>query len=353
MHVKYFAAVLVVIMLSLPGAASAQSSAQGSDTPNSKSHLEYQGNSVNQGDVKAPTNDPYEQGRRSVREGLKRALQQNRSGQDSAVKDPDTDNAHKSYKAPLTLFEQAKKLVDPDGKMYPDERYIKAFGTVYRHYWDEGDPEKAKSTAASMIYYYRMESYRYLALAEAAAANGNLDSGAVQAYTKIPNGRDLKINKVDGGYEINVTDADGNRITKKVMDPKIYAAEAMRLNPATFDEEILNAAGVVSASGAAYACRGESAVGWQAAADEYGRPTALQPESYFAIRIDDERLSAERFGSSLPCVAQDQITCTGDGVVFHFNKNDNRYVLVMGNKANDRIPDPVSIELGRCSWLAN
>lgn len=212
-----------------------------------------QGNSVAPEDEPA-TDDPYELGRRSVRDGLKRAIQQAGADQEGAINDPQSDEANTKYlqgygAAPRTIVQQALSAVDPDKKMTPGERNLAALGQVYKHYMDAGQPEKAVNAASSMVQYYRIESNRYLALAQAAAQGGNLDAAAkaaVAAYTNIPNGRDLAITPKEGGYEIKVTDTDGKVINKKIVDPREFAAAAIGFNPSTFDDEILNAAGAPS-----------------------------------------------------------------------------------------------------------
>lgn len=209
-----------------------------------------QGNEPTPADEPA-TDDPYELGRRSVRDGLKRAIQQSGANEGGAIADPQSDAAHKKYltgygAAPRTLVQQAVQAVDPDKKMRPGERNLAAMGQVYKHYMDAGEPEKAVAAASSMVQYYRQESNRFLALSQAAAQKGDLDNAAkaaVAAYTNIPNGRDLKITPKDGGYEIKVTNEDGKVINTKVVNPQEFAAAAIGFNPATFDEEILNAAG--------------------------------------------------------------------------------------------------------------
>lgn len=218
---------------------------------------EYDGAGVtSQGNEPTPpdekkTDDPYELGRRSVRDGLKRALKEAGTNDNGAINDPQSDAANKKYltgygAAPRTLVQQAIQAVDPDKKMRPGERNLAAMGQVYKHYMDAGQPEKAVAAASSMVQYYRQESNRYLALSQAAAQGGNLDTAAkaaVAAYTNIPNGRDLKIDKVDGGFKIKVTDESGKVINTKVVNPQEFAAAAIGFNPSTFDEEILNAAG--------------------------------------------------------------------------------------------------------------
>lgn len=224
------------------------------EVPTPMPRPEYDGAVTSQGNQEPqeePTDDPYELGRRSVRDGLKRALQDAGVNDQGAIDDPQSDDSQRKYlggsgAAPRTLVQQALKLVDPDKKMRPGERNMAAFAQVYKHYMNNGEPEKAQKAAASMVQYYRQESNRYLSLSQVAAGNGDLEAArkaAMAAYANIPNGRDLEIKPVDGGYEVKVTNQDGKVINKKVVDPREFAAAAMGFSPATFDEEILNAAG--------------------------------------------------------------------------------------------------------------
>lgn len=197
------------------------------------------------------TDDPYELGRRSVRDALKKAQEDAGVNDQGAIDDPQLDQSHINYlkgygAAPRNIVLQAEKAVDPEKKMTPGQRSMAAFGSVYKHYRRIGEPEKAKAAAASMLQFYREEANRYMALSQAAVGNGNLDAAAkaaVAAYTNIPNGRDLKITPKKNGYEIQVTDHNGNVVNKKVLDPEEFAAAAGGFSPATFDEEIINAAG--------------------------------------------------------------------------------------------------------------
>lgn len=213
---------------------------------------EYDG--AMEGDEEAPTDDPYEQGRRAVRDGLKHAIAQTGADQDSAIDDPELDKTRNQYirgygAAPKQMMKQVLDKIDPERQMAPGERNIKAMGTVYRFYMEQGDTEKAKEAAASMVQYYRQATQQFMALGQAAVEAGDIDKAAkaaVAAYTNIPNGRDMTITKGDDGkYTMEVTDAKtGKKVNKQILTPQEMAAAAMQFNPATFDDEILNAAGV-------------------------------------------------------------------------------------------------------------
>jgi hypothetical protein len=212
----------------------------------------YEG--VMEGDDEAPTDDPWEQGRRAVRDGLKRALEESGAGANAPIDDPDLERRRQAYirgygAAHPKIMKQAMDLIDPDRKMPPSERSIKAIGSVYNYYVKKNDYEKATATAAEMIQAMRVMSQQQWALAQAAAAKGDIDNAAraaVAAYANIPNGRDLKVTKTESGqYEVSVTDErTGKTISKQIMSPKELGAAAMKFNPGTFDEEIYAAAGM-------------------------------------------------------------------------------------------------------------
>jgi|GEM_PF-4514791 len=207
-----------------------------------------------EGDAEEPTDDPWELGRRAVRDGMKVAMQKVGIDQETAIDDPNAAEIRNRYirgygAAPEQMMRQVIDKIDPERKMSPAERNMMAMGTVYRFYMDNGEVEKAKEAAMSMVQYYRRASQQFLALGQAAAEEGDLDKAAmaaVAAYANVPNGRDMSIEKDDNGnFVVSVTDAKtGKRINRKVMPPREFAAAAMQFNPTTFDEEILNAAGV-------------------------------------------------------------------------------------------------------------
>lgn len=200
-----------------------------------------------------PTKDPYELGRRSVRDGLKSAAKSLGLDREGAIDDPQMEKARQNYlrgygAAPKQMMRQVMDTIDPERKMDPGERSLKAMGQVYQFYMDKGETEKAQQAAQSMLQFYRVEFNKYTALAQTAAQNGDFDNAAkaaAAAYASIPNGRDFSVKPVEGGYEISVKDAKtGKDVTRKVMDPREMAAAAMNFNPGTFDDEILNAAGM-------------------------------------------------------------------------------------------------------------
>lgn len=196
---------------------------------------------------------PYERGRRAVREGLKRAIADNKLDQSGAIDDPELEKQRQRYLkgyggAPNQMMRQVIDKIDPDRKMPPAERNMLAMGEVYNFYMDRGEPGKAQEAAKQMVQYYRGASQRYIGLAQAAAQSGDMDraaKAAIAAYANIPDGRDFSITKTeDGKFDIEIKDGkSGKSIHKEIMDPKTFAAAAMKFSPATFDDAILDAAG--------------------------------------------------------------------------------------------------------------
>lgn len=199
--------------------------------------------------------DTFGRAHEAVRVGLERALAISGADQDSAIDDPELDKARannlRGYgAAPATMMQQVKKAIDPEGTMVPAERNMKAVGAVYQYYLDQGDTEKAKEAAASMVQHYRQASTRFAAIARAAAEDGDLDAAAkaaVAAYANIPNGQDLQIEPTEGGYSITVTGADGEQLEAVVLKPQEFAATAMAMDTFDFDGAILDAAGLRAA----------------------------------------------------------------------------------------------------------
>lgn len=211
---------------------------------------DYAGTS--EGNKEPFTSDAWEAGRRAVRDGMHRAIEQTGANIDSAIDDPALERARQNYlkgygAAPAQMMKQVLDTIDPDKKLGPAERNMKAIGTVYQYYDQKGDQAKAKEAAASMVQYYRQSSQQFLALSKAAALNGDYDNAAkaaVAAYTNIPNGRDISITKQGDGYLIDVTDGKtGKTVHKQVVSPEEFGAAAAQFNPSTFDEEIMRAAG--------------------------------------------------------------------------------------------------------------
>jgi hypothetical protein len=195
----------------------------------------------------------FEKAHEAVMEGLNYSLQQMGVGSAGAVEDPSRAAAMANYlkgagAAPQSLIKQAEQIVDPNGELSESERTMGTLGTVYNHYLKQGDSEKAKKAAASIVQYQRRLFSTYASIAQAAAENGDVDQtveAAIRAYSSVPDGRDLKVSKTeDGRFQVEITDeATGEVIQKPVLSPQEIGAWAMKVTPGSFDEYIAGAAG--------------------------------------------------------------------------------------------------------------
>jgi hypothetical protein len=188
----------------------------------------------------------------AVREGAIWQLAQMGLADASGVQDPDRAAKMAEFlrgrgAAPKAIIDQAYDAVDPDKSLPESERTMAALGTVYSHYIKRGEPEKAKAAAASIVQHQRSMFQTYSAIAKAAMEGGDIEGGlkaAVRAYSAVPDGKDMKAVKQGNGYAIQVTDeATGKVINKQVYTPQEIGGFVMNVNPASFDEFIMTAAG--------------------------------------------------------------------------------------------------------------
>lgn len=189
----------------------------------------------------------------AVREGALWQLAQMGLVDESAVQDP--ERAAKTAEflrgrgaAPKAIIDQAYDVVDPDKSLPESERVMAALSTVYNHYIKRGEPEKAKAAAASIVQHQRNMFQTYASIAKAAMEGGNIEGGleaAVRAYSSVPDGKDMKAVKTkDGRYAIEIKDeATGKTTHQQVYSPQEIGGFVMNVNPASFDEFIMGAAG--------------------------------------------------------------------------------------------------------------
>lgn len=151
-------------------------------------------------------------------------------------------------------MQAARQTVDPEGKLTDSQRNMAALGSVYQHWANKGEPEKAQRVAFQMLQYYRNASQRYAAIAAKAAEGGNIDlatKAALKAYANVPDGNDLKIMpNPKGGLMYELSGPKGEVIRKGIATPQQLAASAMGLASGGFDRAILQAAGAQPATGA-------------------------------------------------------------------------------------------------------
>lgn len=189
----------------------------------------------------------------AVLDGMRYSLQEIGLDQGAAVTDPDRAAKMSAYlkgagAAPKSIIDQAYDTVDPKKELPESERTMAALGMVYDHYIKRGEPDKAKAAAASIVQYQRKLFQQYSAVAKAAISNGDMDGAtkaAVRAYSSVPDGQEMTVKKTDDGrYAVEIKDeATGKVISKPVFTPQEIGAWAMKVNPGSFDEFIMDAAG--------------------------------------------------------------------------------------------------------------
>lgn len=201
---------------------------------------------------KEGTKKALEAGEVAVREGLTHVVKSAGLDKEEAIRDDRLAKVRqdllKGYgAAPAGMMRRVADMIDPDKKMNPAQRNLAALGNVYNYYMDRGETDKAKLAAAEMVLYHQQAFNQFSALAQAAVKEGRLDDAskaALAAYTNIPDGRDMSIEKDGENYKITFTDAEsGEEMEQAVLDPTRFAEQIMKFNPGTFTDSILQAAG--------------------------------------------------------------------------------------------------------------
>src|SRR5690606_37307876 len=103
---------------------------------------------------------PYERGRIAVREGMKRAMKNNKFDINAPIDDPELEKMRqrhlKGYGATTPqMMREVLDKIDPDKQYSTSERNLMALGKVYEFYVEPGELGKAQEAAASMLQYYR------------------------------------------------------------------------------------------------------------------------------------------------------------------------------------------------------
>lgn len=208
-----------------------------------------------QGNEEEETDNPFEQGRRAVRDGMKNAMEQAgiRRAEREAIESPEIKRARERYArgygaGDQQMVKQAIDLVDPEKKLPRSARNFRAIGLVHRYHLENGDYDKAQAAAGQMYTAYKQEAQRFKAIAGAAAADGDIDTAAkaaVAAYASVPNGIDFSVDKTEKGYQVTFTDEEtGKPISEEILSPREMAAAAMQMEAASFDDLIMQAAGI-------------------------------------------------------------------------------------------------------------
>lgn len=195
----------------------------------------------------------FDMAHQAVMEGVQYAMKQAGLDKESAIDDGSQGAKIANYlkgagAAPKSLIDQAYQIVDPNNELSESERTMGALGTVYNHYIRQGDSEKAKKAAASIVQYQRRLFSTYASIAQAAAENGDIDNtveAAVRAYASVPDGRDLKVAKTeDGRYAVQIiNEATGEVVDKPILTPEEIGAWALKVTPGSFDQYIGVASG--------------------------------------------------------------------------------------------------------------
>lgn len=197
--------------------------------------------------------DPYERGVQAALDGLRRAQEITNANMQEALDTPEVKRAQEMYlrgygAAPQQVIRQITDRIDPERSMPSSERNIRAIGSAWQYFMDEGDYDSAQQVAATMIQAMRQEEQKLAAVASAAAEAGDIDTAsraAVEAYANVPNGRDLTIEPTeDGNYAVSIVDQSSRTVVaEQAMSPREIAAMAMGVDIGNFDTWILDAAG--------------------------------------------------------------------------------------------------------------
>lgn len=186
----------------------------------------------------------------AVRDGLTRSISD--SGLSGAVPARGGAARHLTGAGALTAhdMDRIRNKVDPEGKLDPADRNMKALSMTYQYYLRNGDPASAQRMASSMVGSLRHSFDMNKSLAAAAAQDGNTDGAvkyAMKAYESLPDGNKFNVSKnPDGTYSFNVEDV---RTHEAVTKPKILNSQQMldTINQASqegFDGLLASAAGV-------------------------------------------------------------------------------------------------------------
>ena len=155
--------------------------------------------------------------------------------------------------APAAEVQAAERAVDPNGELSQARRVMLTLGATHRYYLEQGEPEKAKRAAASLLQYYQLNAGRLAAIAKVAYANGDV-TGAVKAataaYNTTPDGNELTA-KVgpNGTVAYRVTDIASGKPVAQGQGPagQLLAQALQNANPMSY---LTQAAGVRAARAA-------------------------------------------------------------------------------------------------------
>lgn len=120
-------------------------------------------------------------------------------------------------------IEQIKDKLDEHHQYPESQRSMAAIGAMWQWNLGRGDTRGAEEAAGSMMAYYGAQFNRYKAIAQAAAAKGDVDTtvkAAVKAYDQVLDDQDIDLKKdAKGNYSYTLTNADGKVIERQVLSP--------------------------------------------------------------------------------------------------------------------------------------
>lgn len=113
----------------------------------------------------------------------------------------------------------------------------------YDFYTKNNMPKRAKAAAADLLQTYRLIHNRYIAIAQTAANEGDVDGAvdaALRAYAYIPDGRQVDIDKTEDGYAFSYTDEEtGKTISEALLSPDEILQAVTKHGMNSFDDLVL------------------------------------------------------------------------------------------------------------------
>lgn len=201
----------------------------------------------------ATKKDMASAGRQAMKEGLNYAANYTGANKQTAVDSPEQEQAQAQFLTGGYGDPEAGQMIldsvneASGGNMPYNEQLLNGLGSVWAFYNATGEPEKAQRAAAGMIGFYKQMASQYMAVAKAAASNGDMDTATealARAYIHAAPGDKMEFKEKDGKYQVTVTDVNGKKKTSKVMSPDEIGGMIMKVTPADFLPMMMSASGV-------------------------------------------------------------------------------------------------------------
>ena len=189
--------------------------------------------------------NPYEQGRRIVQEGIERARRQAKDDFSKEAEDPERlrlQDERSGYRRDVQeMMREALKWPVAEGSV-PSERNIAAAGFVYNYLVDNLEFERAAAAAriAQDVYATSRRRYEQLRLLAQEPLSASSVS-AVAAYVGPPRRTPTALQVVEEGLLVRFRDGEKEE-TVTLRDPKAVLAEAMGYALETVDQDLAEAA---------------------------------------------------------------------------------------------------------------